>query len=126
MTATSLSLQSLGMLAVSGCLWALPAASLAGPGAAPDCLKAVATPSSSAGSPAQATSVGHWQGGARAVVSQPVLLSQALTPRRAGGSETWISQTTNQEPAAGAAPAEENLPACTYDPPLPQVIRGLW
>lgn len=131
MTASTPPLHHLGLIAASGCLLAFPATALAGPAAAPDCLRSVATVSSGALPGGRLSTVGLWQEGSRAVGPEPVLLSQANRPSRPGGIDAWVSQSSTQEPASGGASPEagtaaESLPACTYDPPVPQIIRGLW
>lgn len=131
MTASALPLHHLGLIAATGCLLASPAAALAGPAAAPDCLRSVATVSSGALPSDRLSARGLWPAGSKAIGSEPVLLSQANRPRRPGGVDTWLAQASTQEPASGGAAPEagaaaESLPACTYDPPVPQIIRGLW
>lgn len=111
----------LGVMTSAGILCALPGVAHAGPSATvPDCLRppqAITTAAASVlipqGSPA------------------PQLLAQALpatSPNRSSSTQSSSQvPASSQFVAQAAAPAAPpSLPACTYDPPMPEVIRGLW
>ena len=111
----------LAILAVAGFLASLPGAAQAGPASTlTDCLRPSREVTATASSPVLVPP------GAAA----PQLLAQALPgsePARVNtGDSDGRSRPTGPQLAQATNPAPESLPACTYDPPLPQVIRGLW
>lgn len=114
----------LAILAAAGVLASLPGAAQASPATTvADCLR----PSQDV--TAAATPPVLLPPGAAA----PQLLAQALPGSRPASlnanNSTSNSRSTNPQLAQAIAQAPESLPACTYDPPLPeppQVIRGLW
>jgi hypothetical protein len=110
----------LGLLSAAGLLCSLPAVAQASPNATvADCLRppqAVATAAAPALVPPGSRS--------------PQRLAQAQPtagPARASAIESSsTSRGSSALLAQAGAPVPESLPACTYDPPTPGVIRGLW